>query len=209
MKNVSCIINGTIALAVIAFSVLFFSSCKETGASTPTQNAAVGSGDLSGAKLPIAYVNIDSVLINYEFAKDMNEGLTKKMEDIRVTINQKTKKLEKDGADFQHKMQNNAFLSQERAEQEYNRIQKQQMELEQTAQRLQNDWMTEQHQVNQKITDSVRVALKKYNETANYEVIFNMREFENILLANPAYDITEPVLTLLNSRYSKAAADKK
>ncbi len=209
MKNVSCIINGTIALAVIAFSVLFFSSCKETGTSTPTQNVATEGEGLSGAKLPIAYVNIDSLLINYEFAKEMNEGLTKKMEDIRVTINQKTKKLEKDGADFQHKMQNNAFLSQERAEQEYNRIQKQQMELEQTAQRLQNDWMTEQHQVNQKITDSVRVALKKYNETAKYEVIFNMREFENILLANPAYDITEPVLTLLNSRYSKAAADKK
>lgn len=210
MKNVSYVINGTIATAVIVFSVLFFSSCKETGAGTANSGdtATSESGEFLGATLPIAYVNIDSLLVNYEYAKDVNERLTKKMEDIRVTINQKTKKLEKDGADFQHKMQNNAFLSQERAEQEYNRLQKQQAELEQTAQRLQNEWAMEQHKENMQIADSVRAVVKKYNEVGKYQMVFNMRELDNIILANPTYDITQPVLTLLNSRYSKAEAKK-
>ncbi len=209
MKNVSCIINGTIAVAVIAFSVLFFASCKDKGTSDTSTPVTNEEGEFAGATLPLAYVNIDSLLVNYEFAKEMNEGLTKKMEDIRVTINQKTKKLEKDGAEFQHKAQNNAFLSQSRYEEELTRLQKQQMDLEQTAQRLQNEWGNEQIKVNMRIADSVRVALKKYNETAKYQMIFNAREFDNILLANPAYDITDPVLTLLNSRYSKAETEKK
>lgn len=210
MKNVSYLINGTIAATAIIFSVLFFSSCKEAGTNaTSTDNVATSEdGEFSGATLPIAYINIDTLLVNYEFAKDINETLTKKMEDIRVTINQKTKKLEKDGAEFQHKMQNNAFLSQERAEQEYNRIQKQQVELEQTAERLRDEWAMEQHKVNMQMADSVRAVVKKYNETAKYQIVFNMRELENIILANPKYDITEPVLALLNSRYNKVETKK-
>lgn len=207
MKNVSYVINGTVATVAIVLSVLFFSSCKENGAATANSSDATASanGEFSGAKLPIAYINIDSLLVNYEYAKDVNERLTKKMEDIRVTINQKTKKLEKDGADFQHKMQNNAFLSQERAEQEYARLQKQQAELEQTAQRLQNEWAMEQHKENMQIADSVRAVVKKYNEEAKYQMVLNMRELDNIILANPENDITQPVLTLLNSRYNKEA----
>lgn len=209
MKNVSYVINGAIATAAIVLSVLFFSSCKDNGAGNANANAATSdNGEFSGAKLPIAYVNIDSLLVNYDYAKDVNERLTKKMEDIRVTINQKTSKLEKDGAEFQRKMQNNAFLSQERAEQEYARLQKQQAELEQTAQRLQNEWAMEQHKENLQIADSVRAVVKKYNEEAKYQMVLNMRELDNIILANPENDITQQILTLLNSRYSKAEAKK-
>ena len=67
--------------------------------------------------LPVAYVNVDSVLVKYNFAIDANEQLMKKQEDARLKINTKLRSFQNDVNDFQRKLQNNAFLSRERAEQ--------------------------------------------------------------------------------------------
>lgn len=199
MKNISYVVKG-MAVVAVTLSFLFFASCKDSNTGTAAVNTAGGASE-NGGGLPIAYVNVDSLLANYNYAKDVNERLQRKAEDIRVTVNQKQKKFETDAADFQNKVKNNAFLSQERYEQEANRMMKQQQDLEETAARLQNDWGMEQHKENMQIADSVRAVVKIYNETAKYEIIFNMRELENIILASPKYDITKEVITLLNSRY--------
>lgn len=199
MKNISYVVNG-IATTAIVLSFLFFASCKDSGAGTAAVNTAGGASETGGG-LPIAYVNVDSLLANYGYAKDVNERLQRKAEDIRVTINQKSKKLESDMAEFNRLRENNAFLSQERFEQSYARIMKQQQDLEETASRLQNDWAMEQHKENMQVADSIRTVIKLYNETAKHEVIFNMRELENIIVANPKYEITKEIIELLNSRY--------
>ena len=67
--------------------------------------------------LPIAYVNLDSVLVKYNFAVDANEQLMKKQEDARLKVNTKLRAFQNEVNDFQRKLQNNAFLSLERAEQ--------------------------------------------------------------------------------------------
>ena len=62
----------------------------------------------------------------------------------------------------------------------------------------------EQQKENMQIADSVRNAVKILNETAKYEMIFNMRELDNIIMANPKYDVTQDILLLLNTRYKTA-----
>ncbi len=204
MKCNSLVINGIVTLFAV-LTVLSFSSCDNAGsAKTDKQDGATGEGELSGVTLPIAYVNIDSLLINYDYAKDVNERLNKKAEDIRLKVNQMQKKLESDMTEFQRKIQNNAFLSEERAQQEYARLQKQEVDLQTTAQKLQNEWGMEQQKENMQIADSVRNAVKILNETAKYEMIFNMRELDNIIMANPKYDVTQDILLLLNTRYKTA-----
>ena len=56
--------------------------------------------------------------------------MTKKAEDARLSLNTKAKQLQKELADFQNKINNNAFLSRERAEQEASRLQKKQAEIQ-------------------------------------------------------------------------------
>lgn len=205
MKCNSLVVSGMVTL-FLGLSVLSFTSCKDAGNGNVNNPGADGSnGAYSGASLPIAYVNIDSLLINYDYAKDVNERLTKMQEDGRVTLNQKQKKLENDMVEFNRKAQNNAFISQERAQQEYNRLQKQEADLQETAQRIQNEWLMEQQKENMQIADSVRSAVKLVNVEGKYEMIFNMRELDNIIMANPQYDITQEVLLLLNSRYKSTA----
>lgn len=75
MKNINYIINGVLAVAVVILFVMQFSGKKETSVSSPAVSA--GEGAIAG-KLPIAYVNVDSLLENYNYAKDLNEIILKK-----------------------------------------------------------------------------------------------------------------------------------
>lgn len=198
----------TFSALAICVPVLLLTSCDKNNANTTTTNGSATVLFSDSVKLPIACVNVDSVLINYDYAQDVNARLTKKMEDVRLSINQKTKKLEKDMKDFQMKVDNNSFLSQDRAQQEYNRIQKQQVDLEQSAQQMQNDWMMDQQKENMQISDSINLAIELLNADGKYEFVYSKNA---LLFSKPHYDITKEVSDLLNSRYKKASsnADKK
>ena len=62
--------------------------------------------------------------------QDLNEAMVKKSENVRMTLNQKATSLNKEKQYFQKKVENNAFLSQDRAQQEYNRLVKLEQDLE-------------------------------------------------------------------------------
>lgn len=201
MKNLSYVINGILAVAVIILFILFFSNNKKTD----SEIAALAFPVDSTLTLPIAYVNIDSVLSNYDYAKEASDALMKKTESSRATVNNRQKQIAAEHQEFQRKVQNNAFLSQERAEQEYQRIQKMAADLEQTAARLDNEVLMEQMKVNSQLADSVRTCISVLNETANYEIILSNSGLDNILFAKPKYDITKQVVDLLNKRYTSTA----
>lgn len=197
MKNLSYAINGVLAIAIIVLFILFFTSKKDT-----TDAPSLKFENDTTVTLPIAYVNIDSVLTHYNYAKEASDVLIKKTESSRATIAQKQKQLAAEQQEFQRKYQNNAFLSQERAEQEAHRIQKLGSDLEQTAARLDNELTMEQMKVNNQLADSVRVCIKEFNKTANYHVIFSNSGLDNILYAKEKYNITNKVIELLNNRHT-------
>lgn len=205
MKNISYVINGILAIAIIVLFVLFFTSKSDVHQEETVLQLHKND---STATLPIAYVNIDSLLQNYNYAKDMTNHLMKKFNTANNTMAQKQKQFESEVVDFQRKAQQNAFISQERAQQEQQRLEKLEGDLQQMAQRLQTDLATEQQKINGQIADSVRLCLKEYNAKANYELIFSNNSLDNILIARDAYDITNKVLTILNSRYKADSTTK-
>ena len=109
------------------------------------KKASVAEGEVAAvsAKLPVAYLNIDSLLSNYQFAQEANEKLMTKQEDARLKLNTKLRTLQNEMADFQRKLDNGAFLSQERAQKEYQKLQKKQQDLEQLEATLTQDILEE------------------------------------------------------------------
>ncbi len=198
MFKMNHIAKGAFALAVIALSA----QCtpKKTEESIPAV-------ELTPAEvtLPVAFVNVDSLLLNYNYAKDLNEALLRKQENSRVSINQKGKALEREVTDFQKKLQNNAFLTEQRAQQEATRLQKQEADLNELSQRLNNELMIEQQKMNTQLNDSIQNFLKIYNAEKKYEFIFSNTMGDNILIAQPKYDITNEVVEELNKRYQPEA----
>lgn len=197
MKNLPYVINGVLAIAIIILFVLVFSS-KNKESEAPSLKFESD----TTVSIPIAYVNIDSVLTNYTYAKEASDALMKKTESSRATLNKKKKDIENQYIDFQRKLQNNAFINEERAQQEQIRIQKLATDLEQHAARLDNELGMEQMKINSQLADSVRICIKEFNKKANYQIIFSNSGLDNILFAEDKYDITNDVIKLLNNRYT-------
>ncbi|MBR5327891.1 MAG: OmpH family outer membrane protein [Paludibacteraceae bacterium] len=153
--------------------------------------------------LPVAYVNVDSVLVKYNFAIDANEQLMKKQEDARLKINTKLRSFQNDVNDFQRKLQNNAFLSRERAEQAQQALAKKEQDIQQLEAKLTQEILEENQKVNAQLADSLTNYLNIFNEEAKYHIIFSNNAKDNLLLANEQYDITEKIIEGLNARYQK------
>lgn len=200
MKNINYIINGVLAVAVVILFVMQFSDKKETRNVRP-----VASGENLTGTLPVAYVNVDSLLENYNYAKDLNEIILKKSENSRASVNQKATSLRSEMQEFQRKIENNAFLTRERAEQEQQRLLQKQQELQELDARLSQELMNEQQKLNEQLRDTVVTQLKVFNKDKGYQIIYSNTLGDNILLANDIYDITAEVLDYLNKNYSTPA----
>ena len=199
MKSLNKLFMGLAALAVL----LFFAQCAGNNAASATDEAAAEDGSISGLK--VAYVDVDSLLAKYNFCIDLNEAMVKKSESVRATLNQKSRELENQQNDFQNKYQNNAFASQERAQQEYNRIIKLQEDLQTLSDKLQTELATEQEQNSMLLNDSIKSFMKDFVAERGYNFVFTNTGLDNLLFADQAYDITKEVVDGLNARYSSPA----
>ena len=198
MKNINYVINGVLAVAVVILFIMQFSDKEE---STVTKTFASGEGDTTNL-LPIAYVNVDSLLLNYNYFKDLNEQLLKKEENSRANVTQQARTLQTEVQEFYRKMENNAFLTRERAQQEQERLMKKEQELKDLDANLSQDLLVERQKLNEQLRDTVVSKLKVYNKDKGYQVIFSNTAEDNILLAGDAYDITNELIDLLNKSYS-------
>ena len=201
MKN-NYVISGILAAALILLYVLHFTSKPNNSGDQVKFKYA--SGD--SVALPIAYVNVDSLLMNYNFAKDLNEALMRIEENSRASLTQKERQVQNAAQEFQRKLENNAFLTQQRAEEEQRRIQKMGDDYQRMAQQLSNELGLEQQKLNIQLSDSIRGALQDFNTNKNFEVILSNTASDNILLAHPKYDITDDVIVFLNKRYGPTTA---
>lgn len=202
MKNLNYIINGVLAVAVVVLYVMQFTSKSNKVAASFESSGSV----VDMATLPIAYVNTDSLLRAYNFAKDMDEALVRKQENAKLTINQQMRKLDQEVSEFQRKVENNAFLTRERGEQEQARLIKKEQEIRQQSDRLAAELALEQQTMNEKLRDNIYSFLKEYNAVKKYQIIMANNSNDNIMLADKAYDITNEVVLELNKRYNPSVA---
>lgn len=200
MKNINYVVNGVLAVAVIILFVMQFS-----GKSESKTVKSIPSGEASNVTMPIAYVNVDSLLENYNYAKDLNEIILKKSENSRASVNQKANSLRTEMQEFQRKIENNAFLTRERAEQEQQRLLQKQQELQELDARLSQELLTEQQKLNEQLRDTVVAQLKIYNKDKGFHIIYSNTMGDNILYAEDGYDITSEVLEYLNKNYSNVS----
>ena len=198
MKKINSLMSG---IAAFAMMILFSQCAGQTG------NQAVTDAPVQGATgLKIAYIDTDTLLAKYNFCIDMNEAMVKKSENVRLTLNQKAKELDKQQREFQNKIQNNAYLNQERAEQEYKRIAKLEQDLQELSNKLQTELMSEQEKNSLLLRDSINSFMKDYNKEKGYSFIISNTNLDNLLYADEQYNITQEVVDGLNARYSSPAS---
>lgn len=194
MNKIQISVNVILVAAVATLFVLFFTSKKSESPATEVAAAE---------QIPVAYLNTDSLLVNYLFAQEANEKLMKKQEDARLKLNTKARTLQNEMMDFQRKLDNNAFLSRERAEREQQRLLQKQQELQELEAKLTEDIMIENQKLNIQLADTLTKFLEEYNADGRYHMILSNNAKDNVLQAASCYDITDEVISALNARYTK------
>jgi outer membrane protein len=195
MNKIQILVNVILVAAVATLFALYFSN--KSNESTPTETAS------KAEVIPVAYLNVDSLLTNYVFAQEASEKLMKKQEDARLKMNTKLRTFQNEVADFQRKLENNAFLSRERAEKEQQRLAKKEQELQELEAKLTQDIMLENQKLNMQLADSLNTFLGIFNSDGRYHIILSNNAKDNVLMASEQYDITSEVIEGMNARYSK------
>jgi outer membrane protein len=188
-----------------AVAVVALASCNNASPKMDEQPVAA---DNNNSGMKIAYVEVDSLMTQYEFCKEFTLTLQKKSNNARNTLNQKGQQLQSAAANFQQKLQNNGFTSREQAESQQAAIQRQQQSLQELQARLENELAQETAKYNEALRDSLMNFLNAYNKDKKYDLILT-KQGDNILYAAKRFDITNDVINGLNKRYKKAPAAKK
>lgn len=192
-------------MAVAAVATLAFTSCNKAQPQVDAKSDTAA--QKAPAELKIAYVEVDSIMTQYQFCKDYSAILQKKGQNIQGTLAAKQQQLQQAGANFQQKIQQNAY-TQEQAQSIQAGLQRQANDLQALNQRLSNEFQQETDKYNKALRDSIQNFLKVYNKDKHYSMILS-KAGDNLLYADKALDVTKDVIAGLNKAYKPAKAMKK
>jgi outer membrane protein len=151
--------------------------------------------------LKIAYVNIDSLVANYNLAKELNGSLMKKQSNMKSKLEKDAKEFEKDAQIFQDKIQRGIFLTQERAQEAQQKLAMRQQELQKLEYDYSNQLAIEQQSMNKQLFDSINSYILEYNTPEKFQVIFGHSTGGSLLYGAEQLNITNDIIDGLNSKY--------
>lgn len=206
MKNLSTILSAAALVIAVVFGAITISgNCKKCG------KAATSQADSISVDGPIAFVNLDRIVNEYDMANDLKAVVETKAQNIDAELTRRGKKLENDIAAFQDKARKGLMTSAV-AETQQNKLQQQQNDFLNYQQKKQAEIQEEQLTMMRNIYDAVKTYIDKYNAEAGYSFIFanqsgmpaadgsSLIDFP-ILCGAAALDITDAIIAGLNEEY--------
>jgi outer membrane protein len=200
MKNLSLIINGILAAALVVAFILIFSLRSKVNEmeSSSGLGTSVGGGD-------IVFVNMDSLNLKYDYYTDVKAEMEGKRTKMEAELKQKNEVLERAAMEYQEKMQKGLLLRSE-AEKIEMKLRNDQQNLMSISQNMQAQLAEESQVMNRKLFNTITDYLKEFNKNGKYQYIMSHGFGGNLLYTNDSLDITSKVLNGLNKKYQ---AEKK
>ncbi len=184
--------NLLLVSAVTAIGVLLASGCKQKDAAGTQTQSAEAKG--------IVYVELDSVIANFNMADDLTTSLQDKQKNSEAELTSKSQAFDRDVRDYQNKAQKGLITRATAAEMEQTLSQQQQNLLalrDEMAYKLNEESLVAQRQVLEYITQY----LIEYNKTHHYQYILAKQFPGPVLLSDTSLDITADVTAGLNAKY--------
>ena len=196
MKHLNKLSTGLLCIAM-AFAGCNNKNSKPADVKTPNLPQA---GTTEAQK--IAYIEVDSIMTQYEYCKNFKDSLTTLSNSYQKTVESKMRALQQAAASYQKKLQDGTYTSQEQAANAQASLAKQEQALQKLQEELSVKFDAEQARYNQALRDSLQSFLADYNKKHKYTLILS-KAGDNILYAQPSMDITNDVIAGLNKRYKK------
>ena len=193
MKKISLKVNIFVSAALILFVGL--SACRQ-----PTKSD--GSSDAGPAgEIPVAYVDMDTLMFYYNLADDLKEQLAAKQQKAEKNLMANKQQLQEEIMNFNRRRQAGLLSANEvRAQTEV--FQSKEQEYIQRGQAVQTGLMQASNDANNEIYENIVSHLEEFNKNGRYKFILNYsKNGGGVLLADKGMDITQEVLKGLNKQY--------
>lgn len=146
------------------------------------------------------YVDLDSVLSNYNLAKDYNEEILRLQNNMQSEVKKHENNIQSLATTMQTKLQNNGYLTEASLQQDQQELADRQNKAQRAVANLQANFENTALMAQKIVNDSIEAFIYDYNLKKGYDAIFFKAA---TLYVNPALDITAEVIEGLNARYNK------
>ena len=198
MKNLSLILNGVLGVAVVLLYVLHFTGPKQEQQTSPVQSFIPDSSGLN-----IAFLELDSLLSNYDMYINVQAELANKQQQSEAELNSKLQAWETAAQDYQDKA-SKGLITRANAMQVENQLAQEQQALLQLRDNMGMQLAEEKSVADRQVMYSILEYLEEFNKSRNYQYIFSRVFGGNVLIAEPGLDITQEVIAGLNEAYKNA-----
>lgn len=187
--------NAVLFLGLIGIYILHFTSAPQSRVNADASAPLQKEGGLT-----IAYVDTDSLLANYQYAKDLEAELLAYKSQQEAYGKQEMEKFQKDYQDYLKNGANMTLTQQQAKEAELKQRAEKMATLEQE---LTGKIMERQMNENTKLLKAIFAFVREYNAANQQFDIIMRKTFENSpnLYLNPGMDITQEILEGLNEEY--------
>jgi outer membrane protein len=197
MRNKASIFAKITLGLLVAGSI---AACKQGPGATATTPATTATAE-PAAKGEIVFVNTDTLLAQYNYAKDMDKRLNDKGTAAKADLQSKGEAFQREVADYQQKAATMPADQRQSTEQRLEREKEQFQSYQQNATaEFQNEQSTETGKLYDKIADFTR----QYAKDKGYKLVLTFSKANpTVLYGDASLDVTADVVKGLNDAYTK------
>ena len=195
MKQTSFILSVLSLITAITFGTIYLVNNKKTSNVNEEEST-----EITACAGDIVYVNLDQIIMGYDFASDLRSAIEVKFQKIQEEVQRRSKKFEKDYNAWMEKV-NKGLITRSVAEAQQAKLQKQQEELAKYASQQEQIMQEEEIVMMNQIGDAIKTFLDNYNAEKGYAMILTNNGGAPVITADPGLNITEDVLAKLNAEY--------
>jgi outer membrane protein len=182
-------------LAVCVLAACSLSACN--------QNKSAGTSAASNVPVnaQIVYINQDTLMVKYDYAKDMRKRLEDKEASAKNDVGSKQQAFQREVAEYQKNV--NTMSANERSMTEQ-RLQREGQEFQQYQQSAGAQLQNDQGDESKKLYDKIYAFTKQFAKDNGYKMVLTFKTGStDLLYADPGLDVTADFVKKMNEAYAK------
>ena len=184
-------------LSILSFVGVIVLLCLFFCGDNKSNNVLVTPKPVQTGELRIAYVNTDSILTNYDYAKDLEANLTTYQSSLEANYQAQGKKLQTDYENYLKTGDKLTLTEQKKKEEDLTR---RQQEFPMVQQKMMAQLQERQFEDNKKLLNAVYAFINDYNaKNQKFNIILSRSYISStVLYADDAFDITDEIIKELD-----------
>lgn len=182
----------------LAIGLLAVGSLGACNQNKSAGNSATPTGPVNAQ---IVFINQDTLMVKYDYAKDMRKRLDDKGSAAKNDVGSKQQALQREVAEYQKSV--NTMSANERSMTEQ-RLQREGQEFQQYQQNAGAQFQSEQADESKKLYDKIYTFTKQFAKDNGYKMVLTFQAGNaNLLFADPGLDVTADFIKKINDAYAK------